>query len=288
MMALPNCRNGSGGLLSLWDLMNKFEAHDVCMTVRNFTWLKDSFHHYAGKQPSGDLASTTQSFAQNLSFAIKYCAAAGFTDAATTLRRITLAVSSGRLEPARLTGEAWAAENAILDDIKKLKYVYVPSEMVKFFEQERLFGEPVHAKFPHARSDIKEAGNCLSLGRGTAAVFHLMRAAEHGLRGLARKVKADLRHNGKVVPIEFADWNKVITQTKNKITEIRRLNPGPIRDRNLEFYSDMAEQAEYIKDIWRNTISHTRRPFSVAEAVGVTERVEGFMQKLATDLRRMR
>jgi hypothetical protein len=180
------------------------------------------------------------------------------------------------------------AHDALLDDMDKRKYVYVDLAFVDYLDTQALYGPVVWKKFPRARRDITEAGNCLALGSSTAAVFHAMRVAEHGLRALAKKLGAKTKHTGAVQPIEYADWDTVITAIKNRIASLRPLSRGPIKTRNLEFYSDMAEQCEYMKDIWRNTISHTRRPYNVGEAVGVLKRVEDLMKRLATDLRRMR
>jgi len=35
-----------------------------------------------------------------------------------------------------------------------------------------------------------------------------------------------------------------------------------------------------MKDIWRNNMAHTRKPYNQTEAVGVMERVREFMQFL--------
>ncbi len=48
----------------------------------------------------------------------------------------------------------------------------------------------------------------------------------------------------------------------------------------LQFYSAMADQCEYIKDIWRNEIAHTRRTYSKEEALGVINRVKEFVKEL--------
>ncbi len=47
------------------------------------------------------------------------------------------------------------------------------------------FGQKAVDVFPSAVPEIDEAGKCIALGRAPAAVFHLMRIAEIGLRALA-------------------------------------------------------------------------------------------------------
>src|SRR4051794_4802873 len=48
-----------------------------------------------------------------------------------------------------------------------------------------IMGAEVKAAFPSAMPDVLEVGNCLAAECNTAAVFHLMRVAEVGLRALA-------------------------------------------------------------------------------------------------------
>jgi hypothetical protein len=105
-----------------------------------------------------------------------------------------------------------------------------------------------------------------------------MRVAEYGLRKLAKQLKVTLRQDGKIQPIEYADWNKVITAIKNKIAEIRRLPSGPKREKALQFYSDAADRCEYMKDIWRNELAHTRRLYNKAETSAVITRVRLFIE----------
>jgi len=170
---------------------------------------------------------------------------------------------------------------AILRDIGNYAFLWVDNERRFFVDAIALFGSEVQAAFPRADEDIREAGNCLAVECNTAAVFHLMRVSEHGLRAVARRLKVKLTHKGVRQPIEYADWNKVITQIKNEIANLRKLSSGPKQDRRLNFYSDVAEQAEYIKDIWRNRISHTRRSYNGAEALAIKGRVQDFMIRIA-------
>jgi len=73
----------------------------------------------------------------------------------------------------------------IIDELKKRKFLRVSDHTSRYLDREHLFGEAVSAAFPSAANDIKGAGNCLAAECPTAAVFHLMRAAEVCLRSLA-------------------------------------------------------------------------------------------------------
>jgi hypothetical protein len=157
-------------------------------------------------------------------------------------------------------------------------------------EKDHIIIEPNHWKviwteFPPAKRDVQEAVYCYVLERDTATVFHAMRVAEHGLRSLARRLHVALTHKGRHQPIEFADWEKVIDGIKVKIAASRQLSKGPKQVRKLELYSDMADHCVFMKDIWRNNVSHARKPYKSSEALSVLERVRDFMLFLAKNFR---
>jgi hypothetical protein len=160
------------------------------------------------------------------------------------------------------------------------KFAFIPPPNDQYFGQDKLFGAEVYEMFPDARADVKDAGDCLAASLPTACIYHLMRVAEHGLRRLAKKLRVGLTHTGKPMPIEFGEWDKVITAIRNKIADARKLPSGPKRQAKFEGYSNAADHCEYTKDIWRNNASHTRKPYKDAEAVNALERVRDFMQFL--------
>jgi hypothetical protein len=67
-----------------------------------------------------------------------------------------------------------------------LTFVAVAPDLEAYIDQDALLGDAVTAKFPDAVVEIRNAGNCLAVGCSTAAVFHLMRVVEFGLRALSR------------------------------------------------------------------------------------------------------
>jgi len=184
----------------------------------------------------------------------------------------------------RLAYDLERLQRGIRLELQRRYFVYVAPPNDQFLEKKALFGPAVYEKFPSARADIKDAGNALAVELYTACVFHLMRVSEHGLRALARKLRATITHKGKQCPIEFGDWDKVITAVKGKVATARQLSPGPKRQAKLEAYSNAADHCEYMKDIWRNNTSHTRKPYNEAETIGVLERVRDFMQFLGKSL----
>jgi hypothetical protein len=250
-------------LWSFWVHMNTVRAKVLCVRAHNFAAVKDNFYQLTGAKPFKSPAAAREQFLVDLRHAIEECGDLGLVDAALTLTRIKAAVARQAMDASRLQGEAEHAYNAYVDGINKLKYIFIPEPLCGLVDQDKLFGEAVWKKFPKSRDDVRDAGNCLAIGCGTAAVFHLMRVSEHGMRALARRLRVRLSHSKANHPLEYADCNKVITGIKSKIAGLRALSPGPKKQRQIEFYSDLADQCEYIKDAWRNTVSHSRKPFSL-------------------------
>jgi hypothetical protein len=173
--------------------------------------------------------------------------------------------------------ELGAMRKGIEIELGKQCFFYFPFPNDKYFEQEKLFGDEVYEKFENARQDLKDAGNCLAASLPIGCIFYLMRVAEHELRRLAKKLHVILTHSGKSCPIEFGDWNKIITGIKDKISEARTLPVGARRQAKLEAYCNAADHCEYMKDIWRNNVSHARKPYKDSEAERAFERVRDFM-----------
>lgn len=169
------------------------------------------------------------------------------------------------------------------NELRKQKFLCIPLVDVDYYDHDQLFGAEVHQKFSDAASDIKSAGNCYATGNSTACVYHLMRVSEFGMRRLAARLAVKLTHKRKPMPVEFATWDKVITACKNKINLIRQKPIGPKRQEQLELYSDAADHCLFVKDIWRNNASHTRQPYTPAEAMAAFERVRDFMKFLAVN-----
>jgi hypothetical protein len=153
---------------------------------------------------------------------------------------------------------------------------FIPAAKVQFFEKEALFGEGVNAAFPSAKPEIKDAGNCLAADLNDAAVFHLMRAAEYGLRALARHLKVRIGQ-----PLDYACWDHIIRAVKKKLVRLDAKPKGNKKAEELEFYGRLLMECTYFKDAWRNPVSHARSRFSDAGALDAFGHTREFMRRLA-------
>lgn len=170
-------------------------------------------------------------------------------------------------------------------ELSRRLFMYIPLTKAQYWQLSGPFPRMLlRQDVKAAQWELDEAGNCYAAGRSTACIFHLMRAAEHGLRMLARKLRVKISDKGQAIKIEFGDWNKVITGIKNKISDVRKLPLGPKRQAKLEVYDSAADHCEDMKEIWRNNLAHARKPYEDPEAVEAFRRVSDFMQFLGKEL----
>jgi hypothetical protein len=269
-------------LVSLWDIVNEFNAYDICLRVGNLSTFEAIFSDAKITGRPYDLKQCG-AFLSQIAYASRACEGMGLIDEVQQFNRIQEhlfpADDANTLPPdaSALAVEAKHTREILTYGMQKLKFVYIEPGKIPFVNNEALLGGGVRNFFTEAAEDIRAAGNCLAVDCSTAAVFHLMRAAEFGLRRIARKLRVRLTHSGSRQPLEFADWEKVITGVKNSISKARTIPPGPKRQARLETYSDLADNCTYMKDIWRNNVSHARKGYNSAEATGVMERVRDFM-----------
>lgn len=170
--------------------------------------------------------------------------------------------------------------NLVHHNIVKRKFMILSEEEARHHGNPNLFGKIVQEKYSHhALRDAVAAGSCFAASQYTASVFHCMRLAEHGLRKLAsnRMLKIKLSNKKGPIPIEFATWNDVITAIHNKICKIREGPVGQKREADLQFFSSCADQCDYMKELWRNPLSHTRRFCTREDASAVIARVKEFV-----------
>ena len=177
-----------------------------------------------------------------------------------------------------LVRELQGIRDQVLIPLGKRKFIYIPSPLSGYVDQECLFGEDVFTAFPSARKDIKESGNCFATELHTACVFHLMRVAEYGLRALAFDRRVTIP---KGRPIELATWDDIIKELEKAEEAIRNYPQTLARESQYEFYHGALMQYRRFKNLFRNRVSHTRDAYAEAEAKLAFDSVREFMGILA-------
>jgi hypothetical protein len=174
-----------------------------------------------------------------------------------------------------------AFRNALLADLKSHRFQYISGADSQLLEADREhFGQKVAMKFPMATDDINAAARCLALAEGTACVFHLMRALEHGLHQLARVMNVSM-----LPTIDLENWKNIIDQIEKEIQNERKaLTQQPkshAKDERLQLLAEIATQFGYFKDAWRNHVAHVKKSYDPDQARSTWNHVREFMRKMA-------
>jgi len=157
-------------------------------------------------------------------------------------------------------------------ELKSVKILSLDSADLTLYEAFTLFGPNVHAAFPSARDDIAEAGRCLALDRGTACVFHLMRALESACQVVASKIGATITDGGgKTLP-----WGVIADNMKTKIDAMAPKG-GPDQTKWYRVQSFLV----VVNRAWRVPTNHPKEHYTTAEARMVFDAAKAFMQELA-------
>jgi hypothetical protein len=165
-----------------------------------------------------------------------------------------------------------AVKLLLFKELEGRKLAFIPADKHRFLEPD-LFGEVVGAAFPSAHPEIKDAGNCLAADLPNAAIFHLMRVAELGLRGLARRLRVSLPFH-----IEYATWGEVVRAINGRLDTLK--NKTAAQDRKAKFYGGLVLDIRVFSYLWRNPIMHTREWYVDHDAEKAFDSVRDFMQQL--------
>jgi hypothetical protein len=162
--------------------------------------------------------------------------------------------------------------NNLRRELNGMVCLWLPADKEGYFQKTSLFGADVSKAFPSSNFDIEEAGMCISLSRGTACVFHLMRVMEVGLRSFARNL-------GISVP-DDKNWGHILREISAAIT---RLPDGTTTEKeHKEFCSGATAHLSSVKDAWRNPVMHVRGAYTGEQAEDIFTHVRSFIRQLAT------
>ena len=176
--------------------------------------------------------------------------------------------------PEHMLIHGFAAEisNRLRDELEGRLLLVISPQHAPLFEQPNpLFGAEVEAAFPEASEDISEAGKCLALGRGTAAVFHLGRAMETAARIVAAKLEATVTdEHGRGL-----GWGVIAENMKPKIDALPRGSDEQIKWYRVQAYLQVVNRA------WRVPTAHPKHTYTPEEAKAVFDAAKSFMRELA-------
>lgn len=190
-------------------------------------------------------------------------------------------------EYSSLTAELRNAIDAVMIEFWKRKFAQIPEEFSGFVNNEAMFGPDVNKAFPDAGDDLKEAGNCIAIDSGTAAVFHLMRAVEWSLRALCAdlgvvRIRRSYKHKQKYTAIAWAQWERMLEEVQKRIDKkVDRLRPGKRKQELQQFYYPLMQELRAFKEAFRNHVMHSRATYTQKAASDISDHVGRFMKALA-------
>lgn len=254
--------------------MMQFMLHEF---VIRWDELKAYKRHYefhgrnsAGQSVTGEDLANLQSTVTNLNHE---CKKLNITKSVDRLWRFQLRFERGEsCSYSMVMVELETIEKLIESEMDDNYFAIIPAVKKKFFENNSLFGKEVNDVFPGAVQDIMDAGNCIAADLNTAAVFHLMRVAEVGLKKLSKPFKVKLPNR-----IEFSTWGEILRAIENEMN--KKGSRTPAKEKKLQHHSQLLLEIRAFMHLWRNPVSHLRGNYDAPQAQSAFNHVCSFMQK---------
>jgi hypothetical protein len=269
--AVGLCHDGSRGIWSLLDL-TRYCVRDLHALL---IWM-DHMCNYTRSQEQcrQGLAAALkkgekESIVQHTACVRKHCIELELTDTANACDALVSGIEGMTLGECR--GHLASIRRMVTDALRKRIFMYVPvrlAEYAQLLERPvsvispaptaplKPLGEKTFEVFPEARYDAEQMALCMVSGATTAAVFHMMRVVEWGVRALGadlglRRLEEKTRTGTKRTPIENVTWGRISTQLRAKADRrLHKLRPGPSKDKKQRFYAS-AFMGSYPKSVMR-------------------------------------
>jgi len=285
----------------IWNLLEIVKEINVKDLTEALQWIEVNRLMFEGSPKDQKInRSEKKAGAGHLRRMAVVCEKMGFRESVSTIQEAIEWFDGQESEGAVLAAHLAHVQATINARMPYVRFFILANDRLKYYDNLEIFGDQVVSKFPSAKFDITEALNCLALERNTAAVFHLMRVAEWGMRALA----ADLGVKGvpknrkavskaavaslpptrtKYTPIEFSEWEKILQELSNSVAQkMQNTKRGSKKQALQEFYYPVLQDIQAIKDAYRNHVMHTRRVYSQEDADAVLSHVLRIMKVLAT------
>ena len=180
---------------------------------------------------------------------------------------------------ADLTAVLNELSNTVRRELASTTVLCLNPKRSEFYKSTSLFGAEVATNFPSTAYDIEEAGNCLATERATAAVFHLVRVIEVGLRALGKTLNE--QH---LDPNRNPTWEAILTRCDAELKKPRK-DRSPDWQTDEAFYVEATARLRSVKDAWRNPTMHVDKKYTPDESQDIYNAVRTFMRHLATKLK---
>ncbi len=173
-----------------------------------------------------------------------------------------------------------AIRNIIEIELRNHFFYHYPIEKVKLLLNLGSEWGVIIEAFPDTEAEITSGTDCYASGLDTACVFHMMRAAEIGLRSVAAENKIKLSKNK---PLTHAQWGEILSALERRVKHIENTTrAGAAKDASLSYYSGAQSHLRALRDKYRNSVMHAKRSFGDLEPRDAMFHTRSFLSGLAT------
>jgi hypothetical protein len=270
------CDYGSRRIWSLLDLMNNvnvplvlWTVHeaDVIITLMSTMKMQGNGGAPVGAQKIVDLLKTIALLKWHL-----HNKSHGLEDFERACEVVISDLRKPLLDVSTVHAVLMTFKRSLIECSEDRVFAIIDADFSSYVNNEKSFGEDTYKNFPSAREDIKQAGNCIAVECWTAAVFHLMRAVEFGLRALSHDRGITVPKG----PIELATWEDMIRELEKAETEIQSYPKTLEREGQFEFFHGSMMEVKRFKNKFRNAVMHTREDYDADEAKSAFIHVKAF------------
>lgn len=250
-------------LVSWWE-MEQFSAAEFFGIAQSLTSIKEEF----SRSPEAKVKryEATEKTDQWMKDMVDKCIKAGLSVSAHLINNKRMWVKHGLATLGEFANEIDHIAESIRTEMYLRKFMHLPPDQAKWYDQQEMFGADVNARFPGIQFDMVEAGNCYAVGRATACVFHLMRIMETGVQEFGRKLG--------VLLVSEKNWQNILDEINKAI---KALPKGPATTE----MSQASANLYAVKLAWRNEVMHPKDTYTLEEADNLLRQVRLFMQGLA-------
>ena len=285
--------------ITLWDIMKLFKSREFALFLNDLQESQNLYERCREALKSGDTSvqplseSEIERVLEFLKEGEHLCADTGLRGSSVKLfaTHSHLKHFPEKADWSSLYSDYRNISDVMMSEFWNRKFVQVPADYQTYVNSPALFGDVVNTAFPSAREDMKQAGNCLAVECGTAAVFHLMRAVEWGLRSLCGslgilRILKKKTGKPKYIPVAWAEWDKMLEAVHDRVDKkMLSMAAGKRKQDAQEFYYPLLRDLRGFKEAFRNHVMHTRREYTPEDAKAVLDHVQRFMTLLATKVK---
>lgn len=185
--------------------------------------------------------------------------------------RLARGLSSGAmLDAGRASRSFEELMSRVSDEFRAHLLFQIDAQKASYYAKQDPFGPEVTARFPEVGHDLDEAYKCYALDRYTAAVFHVMRVLEVGVRRLGDDLG--------IPKAPRLTWGNLTRKCHEKL---KVMPQGKEKEKRREAVNHL----DGVREVWRNTTMHPRpSAYTEDEATDIIHNAKALMVSLASFL----